>query len=302
MKKFVCSLVFVLVGLFVVDRIGGVAMSWVGEHTNDVLGPKLRYLHHDIHEDVVLIGASRCHHHYLPSVLSDSLGVSVYNAGVGGSDNVFSHYIVLCHILQRYTPKTVCLELMPTDYSRQQDPFSVLGFYAPLFGCSEAADSVYRLAGKHWRYQLSHLYRYNAKASSNIVGLVLDRQKENDNGYIPLPKPNRFPNDPAIEETRHDVDSLKIEYLERFIRLCQNRQIKLVFTVSPKYTRVSPDHYKVLNDIAQKHNIPFLDYHTKGLYLDHPDYFKDGSHLWDEGARAYSSVFATDLKRVLKQW
>lgn len=302
MKKFICSLVFILAGLFVVDRIGGIAMSWVGEHTNDVLGPKLRYLHHDIHEDIVLIGASRCHHHYLPSVLSDSLGMSVYNAGVGGSDNIFSHYIVLSHILQRYTPKAVCLEVMHTDYSRQQDPFSVLSFYAPLFGCCEAADSVYRLSGKHWRYSLSHLYRYNAKASSNIVGLVLNRQKGNDNGYIPLPKPNQFPKDVAAEETRYDVDSLKIEYLERFISLCRNRQVRLVFTVSPKYTRVAPDYYKVLKDLAQKNNVPFLDYHTKGLYLDHPDYFKDGSHLWDEGARAYSTVFVTDLKRVLKQW
>lgn len=301
MKKFICSFLFVIVGLFVADRVGGIAMSWVGEHTNDVLGPKLRYLHNDIHEDIVLIGASRCHHHYLSSILSDSLGMSVYNAGVGGSDNIFSHYIVLSLILQRYTPKVVCLEVMHTDYSRQQDPFSVLSFYAPLFGCCETADSVFRLAGKHWRYQMSHLFRYNAKASSNIIGLVLNRQKENDNGYIPLPKPNQSPEDPAIEETRYDVDSLKIEYIERFVKLCQNHKIKLVFTVSPKYSRVGPDYYKVLKDIAKTNNIPFLDYHTKGLYLDHPDYFKDGTHLWDKGARVYSCVFTTDLKRALKQ-
>jgi hypothetical protein len=300
MKKLLCSLLFILSGLFVADRFGGMMMNWVGEHTNDVLGPKLRYLHDDIHEDLVLIGASRCHHHYLPSILSDSLGMSVYNVGVGGSDNIFSHYIVLCHILQRYTPKVICLEVMPTDYCRQKDPFNVLSFYAPLFGYCEMADSVYRLAGKHWRYQMSHLFRYNAKASSNIIGLVLNRQTDSDNGYIPLPKPNQFPKDPATEETMYDIDSLKIEYMDRFIGLCQDHHIKLVFTVSPKYTFVAPEHYKVLRDIAQKNGIPFLDYHTKGLYLDHPDYFKDGTHLWDEGARLYSSVFASDLKRVLE--
>ena len=49
MKKFICSLAFIIVGLFVADRLGGIAMRWVGEHTNDVLGPKLRYLQHDIH-------------------------------------------------------------------------------------------------------------------------------------------------------------------------------------------------------------------------------------------------------------
>ena len=52
MKMFIVSLVSIIVGLFVVDRTGGVGMNWVNRHTNDVLGPKLRYLHQDIHEDI----------------------------------------------------------------------------------------------------------------------------------------------------------------------------------------------------------------------------------------------------------
>ena len=76
MKKLVCSLLFVIMALFAVDRVGGVAMQWVARHTNDVLGPKLRYLQHDVHEDVVFVGASRCHHHYVPSIVADSLGIT----------------------------------------------------------------------------------------------------------------------------------------------------------------------------------------------------------------------------------
>ena len=301
MKKFVCSFIFIIVGLFITDRIGGLVMNWVGENTNDVLGPKLRYLHHEIHEDVVFIGASRCHHHYLPSIIADSLGMSVYNAGVGGSNNIFSHYIVLCHILARYTPKIICLEVMPTDYCQQEDAFNVLSFFAPLYGINEAADSIYRLAGKYWQYQVSHLYRYNAKAPSNIIGLVLNRQTGNDNGYIPLPKPGSFPKELTPEKTEYGIDSLKIKYIERFIDLCRDRQVQLIFTASPKYTLVDTTYYAVLKGIAQKNNIPFLDYHTKGQYHNHPEYFKDVTHLWDEGARLYSSVFASDLKRTSRQ-
>ena len=299
MKKFLCSMLFIIAGLFFTDRIGGIAMNWVGEHTDDVLGPKLRYIHNEIHEDVVLIGASRCHHHYLPSILADSLGMSVYNAGVGGSDNIYSHYVVLCHILQRYTPKVICLEVMPTDYCPQEDPFNVLSFFAPLYGKCESADSVYRLAGTYWRYKVSHLYRYNAKASSNIIGLALDRQTGNDSGYIPLPRPDQFPKEPSNEETKYDIDSLKVDYIEKFIRLCQERQIQLVFTVSPRFTLVDSGYYDVLKEIARNNDIPFMDYHTKELYIDHPEYFKDIFHLWDEGARLYSSIFASDLKQLL---
>ena len=301
MKKFILSFVFIIVGLFVVDRIGGVGMSWVNGHTKDVLGPKLQYLRQDIHEDVVLMGASRCHHHYLPSILSQTLRMSVYNAGIGGSNNIFSHYMVLCHILARHTPKIICLEVMTTDYCQQSDAFNALSFFAPLFGYNESADSIYRLAGYYYKYHLSHLYRYNAKASSNLLGLVMNRQTGNDNGYIPLPKPNQCPKKPVAEETRTDIDSMKIRYLQRFADLCRNRQIKLVFTVSPKFTTVGSAHYKILKDIARNNDISFLDYHTCGLYHDHAEFFKDSSHLWDEGARLFSQVFANDLKEKLRQ-
>jgi len=301
MKKFILSFVFIIVGLFVVDRIGGVGMSWVNGHTKDVLGPKLQYLRQDIHEDVVLMGASRCHHHYLPSILSQTLRMSVYNAGIGGSNNIFSHYMVLCHILARHTPKIICLEVMTTDYCQQSDAFNALSFFAPLFGYNESADSIYRLTGYYYKYHLSHLYRYNAKASSNLLGLVLNRQSGNDNGYIPLPKPNQFPKKPTIEEARNDIDSLKIRYIQRFADICHERGIKLIFMVSPKFTTVDSSHYNILKDIAKKNGIPFLDYHTCRLYHNHAEYFKDISHLWDEGARLFSWLFANDLKEKLRQ-
>ena len=40
MKKLLISILFVLAGLFVVDRLGGMAMWWVCQHTHDVSGPK----------------------------------------------------------------------------------------------------------------------------------------------------------------------------------------------------------------------------------------------------------------------
>lgn len=301
MKKLAYSILIIFAALFAVDRLGGLAMKWVFAHSNDVLAPKLCYIEKGVEEDVVLMGASRCHHHYLPSVIGDTLGMSVYNAGIGGANNIYSHYIVLCHLLQRHAPKVVCMEVMPTDYCQQDDAFSVVSFFAPLFGNCKAADSIYYLAGSHWKYQLSHLYRYNAKASSNVWGLVLNRQGGGELGYIPLPRPNQFPTEAEAEAKEETVDSLKLHYLQRFINLCRQGHIQLVWMVSPKLTKVSPSHYDVLKSLAQANGIPFLDYHTRGLYLDHPEYFKDSSHLWDEGAKVFSSLFAHDLKECLKQ-
>ncbi|MBO4850087.1 MAG: hypothetical protein J5529_04190 [Prevotella sp.] len=300
MRKIACTLLVFLVALFAADRLGSMAMEWVFRHSNDVLSPKLRHLADGVDEDVVLLGASRCHHHYVPSVIADSLGLSVYNAGVGGADNIYSHYIVLCHVLASHAPKVVCLEVMPTDVNQQAEPFTVTSFFAPLYGRNAVADSIFLLAGTHWRYRLSHLYRYNAKASSMLWGLVLNRQRGSDNGYIPLERAAIPPSSATAEKPVGETDSLKLSYLKRFADLCRQHGTQLVLTISPKFTLAGANHYDALRQFARDNALPLLDYHTPGLYLDHPEYFKDVSHLCDEGARVFSSLFAHDLKEVME--
>lgn len=301
MKKLAISILFILVGLFIIDRAGGMAMWWVNQHTKDVTGPKMRYLIDDFHEDVLLMGTSRCNSHYVPSIIGDTLGMSVYNGGIDGSKNIFSHYIMLCHILAKHTPKVICLEVQPNDFVRERDPFTCITFFAPYFGKNAQADSVFRLAGKYWPYRLSHLYRFNAKATSNIAGLVVTRLDSGNNGYVPYTPPAHFPNTLYHLNTPKHADRLKLAYVQKFIDLCKEKGIRLLFTVSPMYAKVESDFYDVLKETALENGLPFLDYHTAGLYQDHPDYFHDPSHLWDKGARLYSSVFARDLKKLLEK-
>jgi len=299
MKKLSISLVFVLVGIFIVDRLGGMAMWWVNQHTHDVSGPKIKYLVESVHEDVVLMGTSRCDVHYVPSIISDTLGMSVYNGGINASDNIYAHYIMLNHILARHTPKVICLEVMTNDYTEQENPFQTITFFAPYIGRNERADSVFRLAGKYWQYKVSHLYRYNAKATSNIAGLIVNRHANGDNGYIPVPKPAQTPTVLKQSAKLQKTDILKMEYVQRFISLCRQHKVKLIFTISPMYTKVDANYYNVIKALAKDNNIPVIDYHTKGLFLDHPDYFRDPAHLWDKGARIYSSRFASDFKQII---
>ena len=65
------------------------------------------------------------------------------------------------------------------------------------------------------------------------------------------------------------------------------------------YTKVDANYYNVIKALAKDNGIPVIDYHTKRLFLDHPDYFRDPAHLWDKGARIYSSRFASDLKQII---
>lgn len=299
MKKLLISILFVLVGLFAVDRAGGLAMQWVYDKTDNYIAEKIRYLADEADEDVIFLGTSRCNYHYVSSILSDSLGMTVYNGGVDGSNCIFSHYISFGLILQHHTPKIVCLELMNNDFLKFDNSFEQISYFAPYVGRSAEADSVFAEAGNLWKYKLSHLFRYNSMAVNNLGGLFYDSQENDICGYIPNPEPDFFPEKPFSLAADIEVDPLKILYLQKFIDVCRERDIKVVFAISPMFSKVDNDFYAPIDSLAKKNGIPFLDYHTSGLFLDHPEYYRDGGHLWDKGARAFTSIFAHDLKQLL---
>lgn len=91
-------------------------------------------------------------------------------------------------------------------------------------------------------------------------------------------------------------------YLRRFASLCRQHGIRLVWTISPRFSLISPEFYAPLHRLAQEMDIPLLDYHTPGFLLDRPDLFFDIPHLWDRGARLFSARFAHDLDSLNRQW
>ena len=295
--RFLVSLLSVGAMLFVLDRVGARVMWWVNQHTHDVSGPKIRMMADSVDAEFVMMGTSRCNSHYVPSILADSLHLTVYNGGVDASGCIFAHYFLLQQLLRHHSPQLVGLDVLPNDYQVNPSSFNTMGFFAPYIGRSKEADEVFHEAGTYWYYQISHLYRYNSKAVSNLAGLLVNRQAHVDRGYLPGPPPPIFPAQLGREGSDVlCVDTLKVKYLEKFISQCQQRGIRVFFVVSPSYTKASPSLYDPLKDVARRHGIPFFDYHTAGLFHDHPDYFRDHGHLWDRGARLYSSRFAHDLK------
>ena len=302
MKRLIYSILFIVILLFAFDRIGGKILWELNKYTKNRILVKINRIENGLSESVVIFGTSRANNHYVSSILSDSLELSVYNAGLTGSRDIYSQYISLLPcVAYKSVPKIVCLELSPTDYIvKDDDPYSAIRRYALYIGMSEQTDAVFKEAGYYPYYQISHLYRYNNTAIQLLNGLIYSRnEKAEDNGYIPLPPPPHFPDTLKNSDFVFSCDSNKVKYIRKFISLCREHNILLVFTVSPVYLIASPNEYGVLKQIADENGIPFFDYHSAGLYLDHPEYFKDNVHLWDKGARLFTSVFAHDLKMYL---
>lgn len=299
MKRLLISIFFIIASLWCIDRLGGVAMHYVSRNTHDIFGPKMKHIAVDADEDIILMGTSRCNMHYVPSIIRDSVGQTVYNCGIDATKDIFSHYIMLNHLLSHHTPKVIILDTRNEDLLGSSD-FSTIGFFAPYFGINSSSDSVMREAGKYWAYKVSHLYRYNAKAPSNILGLVVDSYANNDNGYIPLARPQDHPQELIHKtDTMLPLDSLKYDYYQRFVNRCHEHGVRLILAISPCYSIIDSSYYSAVYGFAKQNNLQLLDYHSEGLFHDCPQCFKDDHHLWDSSARVFSEQFAHDLKQIL---
>lgn len=299
MKKFLCSLFIIFVLWFGIDRIGGAGMQWVVWHTNEHFTKKICKIVSSVDADILLLGTSRCENHYVPSIIRDSTGLSVYNAGISGSASIFFHYTTLSHVLRYHTPKVVVLDTGESEYAATDYNLSMLNYYAPHIGRCAAADSIFQWAGMLNRNRFSHLYRYHSLSNMAIARLFMPENKREDNGYTPIDQPPSYPdNHGALQESR-PRDEQKIATFRRFINLCRQHHIQLVLSISPSYYHISPHYYDVLRAIAEEEHLPLFDYDTPDLYIDHPEYFYNNSHLWEQGARLFSQQFAHDLKNYL---
>lgn len=61
--------------------------------------------------DVVILGSSRAHHHYVPSVFFDSLGITAHNGGVDGNGIVMAKGLYQM-ITERYHPSLLIYDVI----------------------------------------------------------------------------------------------------------------------------------------------------------------------------------------------
>ena len=301
MKKTLLSLALLLAATLAIDRLGARLMDRAQQHSNDLFAPKLRALARTARPDILMLGTSRCLRHYVPHIIADSTALSTYNGGLDACRNIYAHYLALHLMLSHHTPRVVCLDVSEMDFIPEAGATQIVTFFAPYFGQSPQADSLYRQLNLYWPYRLSHLYRHNAHAITTLSGLRRAQSIIQPDGYVSNDDLSRHPHTLTQEATIPHVDPHKIRLLQRFIADCHSRGITLVMTISPAYSHVSPDYYAPLHRLARQHHVPLLDYHTPGLYADRPDLFYDNIHLNAPGAQAFTRLFAHDLKKILEE-
>ena len=259
-------------------------------------------------DELMILGSSRAAHHYVPQIFEDSLGMSCYNAGSDGMC-IYYHYGILASRIQRECPpKIVILEVIGMDAEVSQSAtFSLdaaLDRYAPHYGEFSEIDSMFALNG--WKEKvklLSKTYKYNSKLvqtiKCNYIPWPEDRGYEALNGVMKISDGEKAADVLAPSSVQPNIEERKIEYLQKFIDDCKENNIQLIMCYSPYYGQSVPKSIRIIEEMAKKNNVPFLNYGDDVRFLK-PEYFQDASHLNDTGAREYSKEISRVLKYLIK--
>ena len=146
----------------------------------------------------------------------------------------------------------------------------------------------------------SSLYRYNGKLH-RIASSFL-RKKDADDGYLPLygttidiTKYDEYDKENIIET--QSLNSYSETNFRNVLRKYTTENIPLIIACSPSFRPNNNNNQ--LRKLCNEYNVPFIDLYDLPYFNEHPELFKDATHLNDDGAHIYTKIFFEQLRPYL---
>jgi len=297
MKKFIFHILLFFAIVSVVDYTAGKIFSRLQSRAGGRTGAEW-YVCNEMKDDIVIMGSSRASHHYVPQIITDSIGLSCYNAGQDGN-GIILQYGRWKMISKRYTPKVVIYDVNPSFDLCLNDNMAYVDRLKPFCDKSDVRGYIADIFPKEKLKLFSQMYRYNYK----FIEMVADCSKssgDNLNGYIPLNgeiRKEMVDRDRPSKTTLIDEDQVKVYYLRQLAKECNAIGTQLVFVASPAFRGGSytATCFSAIERIAKEYDLKFL-YYYESNYSETPGFFKDSQHLNNDGAVEFSTEIVKQVQ------
>lgn len=293
MKKYLIKIALFFIAVAVVDVLFGLACQYMNNHSKGGGVKNRYYVCKESNEDVLVFGSSRAKHHYVPDIIEDSLEMTCYNTGEDGNGIIYC-YGVLKMITQRYSPKLIIYDVSGFDIE-VDDNMKYLDLLKPYY-YEPGIDSIFWTVEPKTRFMmLSNLYRYNTTCI-RVIGNFVHPMPGYPKGYSPLSQTIDY--EPEDQDRKVImVDSLKIQYFDKFIRLTKAKGITMVCCVSPFYKALQDDgRFEPIERLCHEQGVSFLYFGAEPDISGDKQFFKDRTHLNNSGARVYTSILMERIK------
>ena len=296
MKRFLKTIILFAVFASAIDFAFGALFPFLREKAKGGRTQEEYYIAEECESEILILGSSRALHHYIPSIIQESLGLTCYNCGKDGMGSLLA-YARYSMITDRYNPKLIIYDVAPAfDYSTGEDNTKYLGTLKPFYykDCVKKIIAAYSEPDARLLMN-SQMYRNNSCILSCLIDCFIYRHYS-DNGYQPIYgkiENKDSKNSVMMEDETLEIDWEKIKLIEEMIQDCKSHNIAFVFVMSPVYGgQYSNRKLQPVIDLATKYEIPFLDFSDAEEIVNDYTYFQDRTHMNDSGARIYSKIVA----------
>lgn len=297
MKKFLVKVLIFFLFVTIVDCMAGIVFTYLSDHAKGGMTQRDNYICNELNTDILLCGSSRCVHHYNPTIISDSLGLSCYNSGQNGN-GVILLYGRLQMIKSHHKPKLIIYDITPGfDLLMGDDDHRYLTWLKPHYNREGIPEIFQSVDNTEKIKMLSSMYRYNSHFIELAVDYFHPIINADNNGFVPVDKEmdkSKIRKGDGWVGKTYEFDPLKLAYLEKYAEEVGDR---LVFVVSPIWYGMDTAQLKPLIELCDSHDISLIDFSNNPKYVHNDIYYKDGSHLNAKGADEFTRDLIKELKK-----
>lgn len=291
-----------IVALLVVDLICGYFANQIFNSQETGKYSRIQQVVEKNKVDVIVLGSSHAIRHYIPQVIDSILNKKSYNAGAEGQQLIY-HYALQQMILKNKSPELIVMNidedwLYTSDIARRR----LSDLYPFYYDYRDVLSPIITEKSKAMGYELLlNSYRNNSTIV-HILRYYVAPQKDYS-GYRPLFGKMSVPEnlskiDLKGEYSSDEIDMSFVFLLEQFIDSAKNKNVDLVFTISPKPIPLDLQHnksFQKIKDIAKKKDVPLYDYHKSPFFIGKYELFHDASHLNNKGAKLFTEQVFTQV-------
>jgi hypothetical protein len=306
MKKFIRRILYFIAPIIVLALPLDLAISnilkskslYAGEYEvwNDVLEGK-------IDAKIAIYGSSRAWVHFNTTIFEKEMHQKTYNLGIDGHNFWLQHLRHKEYFKYNIHPKLIICSVDIFTLAKRKDLYNLNQFLPYMLWNNDFYEYTNTYKGFNSSDYYIPLKRY--VGNLKISNLIASTTKIRHNGFkgqekewntdlkkIKASKPNY----------RIELDSISILLFKQFINEMNKKNIDVILVNTPEYiegqtfVKNRNEIISIFDEIAKKHNIPFLNYSNNVISHD-KSLFYNTLHLNKKGADIFTEKFVIDLEK-----